>query len=98
MADYNLAALSSRDFEHLIQALAMRTISSALTPFGDGPDGAREATCNCKTLYPSGDSPWDGYVVVQCKFLVRNSLDAKKAGAWALRELKRELTKLQSPA
>ncbi len=44
MSDYNLPGLNPRDFEHLIQALAIKVIAPGVMPFGDGPDGGREAT------------------------------------------------------
>ncbi len=46
MADYVLSGLSTREFEHLVQALALDAVSPQVQPFGDGPDGAREATCD----------------------------------------------------
>ena len=53
MSDYHLAGLNSRDFEQLIQALAIKSIAPGVTPFGDGPDGAREATYEGTMQYPS---------------------------------------------
>lgn len=59
--DYDLTGLNSRNFEHLVQALGIKAIASGLTPFGDGPDGGREASYNGKMDYPSSSDPWDGY-------------------------------------
>ena len=73
MPDYALNRLSSRSFEHLVQSLAVKILGAGITIFGDGPDGGREATFEGKVLYPSGADPWDGYGVVQVKFLQRPS-------------------------
>lgn len=57
MTDYNLAGLSTRSFEQLIQAIALKVVSPGVVVFGDGPDGGREATFNGLTRYPSEDNP-----------------------------------------
>jgi hypothetical protein len=93
MADYNLTGLNPRDFEHLVQALAKKHIATGITPFGDGRDGGREATFKGKMDYPSKNAPWDGYLVVQCKFCKQS----KKEGDWAINQLKNELKKFLDP-
>lgn len=93
MSDYNLQGLNNRDFEHLIQALAIKVIGPGITPFGDGPDGGREATFCGKMSYPSATAPWNGYLVIQCKFLTRPSGVPKKDGDWVLQQLKIDLDK-----
>lgn len=95
MGDYNLTGLNPRDFEHLIQSLAMEVIASGVTPFGDGPDGGREATYNGKMAYPSSTSPWNGYLVIQAKFNVRPTNDSTRDGDWALDQLKADLVQNQ---
>src|SRR4051794_20671855 len=92
MADYNLNALSERDFEHLVQALALSTIGSAVTPFGDGPDGAREATYLGPHRPDTAGSVWNGYLVLQAKHQRRPTNDTKSTD-WLLRELAREVAK-----
>ena len=92
MPDYALNRLSSRSFEHLVQSLAVKILGAGITIFGDGPDGGREATFEGKVLYPSGADPWDGYGVVQVKFLQRPS-GTRKDGDWAVEQLKDELAK-----
>jgi hypothetical protein len=95
MPDYNLYGLSSRSFEQLIQAIAAKVIGSGLVVFGDGPDGAREATFEGRSQYPSSADPWDRYVVVQAKFHQRfQSVDTE--GKWALSALQKELRKFSS--
>ncbi len=67
--DYDLQRLGTREFEHLVQALAMAELGNGVTIFGAGPDGGREATFDGKVTFPSGKGrQWDGYGVVQAKF------------------------------
>lgn len=90
MVDYRLDGLGTRTFEHLVQALSLREISTTVTPFGDGPDGAREATFDGPTQYgPAGDE-WNGYGVVQAKFLQRPKSSASD-GRWIISETRKEL-------
>jgi hypothetical protein len=97
MADYNLAGLNSRDFEHLTQALAINYVAPGVTPFGDGPDGGREATFQGSMSYPSTQELWNGYLVIQSKFLVRPTGDTGKDGDWAIAQLKGDLGKFIDP-
>ena len=92
MADYDLSQLSSRSFEHLIQALAVKVLGPGVGIFGDGPDGAREATFDGRVPYPSTADNWDGYGVVQAKFHQRSG-NVTQDGDWAVAQLKSELNK-----
>ncbi|MEV7097745.1 hypothetical protein AB0M80_33325 [Amycolatopsis sp. NPDC051045] len=92
MTDYRLDGLSARTFEHLVQALALNAVSSTVTPFGDGPDGGREATFDGATNYGSMVENWDGYGVIQAKFLQRPKTTSSD-GQWIIRELRKELRK-----
>ncbi len=92
MGDYNLAGLNPREFEHLVQALAAKIVAPGVRIFGDGRDGGREATYEGPMAYPSAASPWDGYLVVQAKFLQRPG-QAGDQGDWALGQLRTELQK-----
>ena len=97
MGDYNLSGLNPREFEHLVQALALAVIAPGVMPFGDGPDGGREATFRGRMAYPSAADPWEGYLVIQAKFRQRPASDPQKDDAWLLDQLKRELDKFVSP-
>ena len=90
MTDYRLDSLSPRLFEHIIQALALGAISSTVTPFGDGPDGGREATFEGATNYGPENDRWNGYGIIQAKYHVRPQ-DPGRDGKWACSELKKEL-------
>ena len=97
MPDYDLRKLSSRLFEQLVQALAAKVLGPGVGIFGDGPDGGREATFNGKVPYPSEVDSWEGYGVLQAKFLQRPR-DATKDGQWAVDQLQSEITKYLSVA
>jgi hypothetical protein len=97
MADYNLSGLHPREFEHLVQALAMKVIALGVRPFGDGKDGGREATFDGPMSYPADRAPWDGYLVIQAKFLQRPFQIADQSG-WALDQLEKDLLKFADPA
>jgi hypothetical protein len=97
MADYNLSGLSPRSFEQLIQAIAIKVIGPGILIFGDGPDGGREATFEGLIPYPSKESPWDGYGIVQAKFR-QFPQGSEKDGKWAKQQLRQELETVANPA
>ncbi len=96
MVDYDLSKLNSREFEHLVQSLSVKLLGPGIVIFGDGPDGGREATFDGEIPYPTKTNPWNGYGVVQAKFLQRTS-GRKSDGDWALAQLNAELTKYSKP-
>ena len=96
MPDYDLSRLTSRSFEHLIQALAARVMGAGIVVFGDGPDGGREATFERKVPFPSLVDPWEGYGVLQAKFRQRSG-NTQQDGSWAVNQLKEELEKYTDP-
>lgn len=90
MGDYNLHGLNPRDFQHLVQAIARKTIASGVTAFGDGKDGARDLTYHGKMDYPSRSAPWNGYLVLSCKFLQQ---PITKSTEWSVQQLEKDLKK-----
>lgn len=96
MSDYNLSGLSTRSFEKLIQSIAGKVIGLGTVTFGDGPDGGREATFEGRMDYPSTADPWEGYCVIQAKFLQRPR-DPGSDGRWALEQLEGELKAFADP-
>jgi hypothetical protein len=92
VTDYRLDGLSTRSFEHLIQALAVREVVNTTTIFGDGPDGGREATFNGATDYGAENARWNGYGVLQAKFRQRTS-SPRADLTWLEGEIKKELKK-----
>lgn len=91
MTDYDFRGLSPRSFEHLVQSLALREISARVIPFGDGPDGGREATFDGPTSYSLDNEVWEGYGVIQAKFKQRPE-GSTKDGKWLVQQLVDELT------
>ena len=83
----------------MAQSLAIAVLGSAVTVFGDGPDGGREATFNGRCGYPDPvlrQGPWNGYGVVQAKFksrLTTTTADTK----WFLGQLRKELRTWADP-
>ena len=96
MTDYNLYGLADRSFEQLIQSLALKEVGPNVVVYGDGPDGGREATFDGKVSYPSAEDGWEGYGVIQAKFLQR-SRNSTWDGDWAVSQLKTELEKYLEP-
>jgi hypothetical protein len=97
MPDYDLTRLSSRSFEQLIQSLALKVLTPGLIIFGDGPDGAREATYEGRLQYPTTRKPWDGYLVLQAKFK-QTPEGTTQDGKWLLAQLKTDLQKFKKRA
>jgi hypothetical protein len=89
--DYDLNRLGSREFEHLVQALALRHLGNGIQVFGDGPDGGREAVFDGPLNFPvgTGEAPWDGYGVVQAKHRMRPEGPGRDAD-WLINELNKE--------
>ncbi|MFZ1745756.1 MAG: hypothetical protein WAU17_07535, partial [Nitrospirales bacterium] len=96
MPNYNLSGLSTHSFENLVQALASKVLGGGIVIFGDGPDGGREATFEGKISYPSQKENWEGYLVIQAKFLQRPR-NPGFDGKWAMKELKKELDTYANP-
>ena len=65
---YILNNLGSYNFEKLVQSLCLKILGEGVKVYGNGPDGQREATFDGKSNYPSKESSWSGYFVVQAKF------------------------------
>jgi len=96
MMDYNLQGLSPRSFEQLIQSIAAKIIGPQIIVFGDGPDGGREAVFQGNIPYPTQDSGWTGYGILQAKFKQRLQ-NANEDGAWAIQQLRKELNTFLNP-
>ena len=96
MTDFNLHGLADSSFERLIQSLALKVIGPNVAVYGDGPDGGREAIFDGKVSYPSADRGWEGYGVIQAKFLKR-SRNSTSDRDWAISQLKMELDKYLEP-
>lgn len=97
MPDYKLHGLDPRTFQQLIQALALKEVGPGAIVYGDGADGARDATFMGRMNYPNQAAPWDGYLIIQAKFKQKPSGDTKKDGQWVREQLQTDLEKFISP-
>jgi hypothetical protein len=94
--DYNLEALSWRQFEQMTQALVLHKVGPSVSVFGDGPDAGREATWE-GAIRSLGSLPeWDGYGVLQAKFHV-HTVDVAHNLTWLARQAKDELRDWAKP-
>lgn len=87
--DFDFSRLSWRSFEQMVQSLAADWFGSQLMPYGDGPDGGREAQVRSPFTFRD-ERIDDGRLILQVKFRQRPG-DAQTDSAWALDALRREL-------
>jgi hypothetical protein len=86
--DHDLTHLGSRAFEQLVVALACKELGPGVSVFGDGRDGGREATFEGQinwsaTAAAANDQQvWNGFVVVQSKFIVKPKPEPKANAVW----------------
>lgn len=89
--EYDLDALSDRQFERLSQTLFHKYVGPSVSIFGDGPDGGREATWRGPVSSLSQGGTWDGYGVLQakkCEHPSQKPIDNEK---WFIKAAKAEL-------
>ena len=89
---YDFSQFNPQAFQSLVQALAIKTFGAGTRVYGEGPDGAREASFNGPVSIATDGKPWNGYGVIQAKFksnLTRTTGDT----TWLLRQLESELSK-----
>jgi hypothetical protein len=96
MNDIDFKSFSTRSFERFAQALTMHVLGAGIMVFGDGPDGAREATFDGILSYPSTEDKWAGYTVMQAKFLQVAKSPYDDAN-WLVGQLDAELAKYLAP-
>jgi hypothetical protein len=65
---YELTRLDGNNFEHLVNALAMRVLGAGVTGFGPGSDGGRDGFFEGTAPYPSITEQWSGLWYIQSKF------------------------------
>lgn len=90
---YDLNRLGAQEFEEMSQALAIAVLGGAVSVFGAGPDGGREATFEGLMRYPQPEpasGPWNGYGVLQAKFR-RIAGQTGPDPEWFLGEVRKEL-------
>ncbi|MFI7242236.1 NACHT domain-containing protein [Streptomyces qinglanensis] len=87
---FDLSKLGSREFENLTQSLALAEIGSALSVFGSGPDGGREATFEGTVTLGKDGPVVDGYGVLQAKYC-ETVTTPKKDATWLINQIREEL-------
>lgn len=94
--DFDFRTFSTRSFERFAQAMALHVLGKGVLVFGDGPDGAREATYEGILAYPSDADKWSGYTVMQAKFLQVPGTPQEDAD-WLVAQVSAELDKFAAP-
>lgn len=93
--DFPLESLDPETFEQIAVALSRAVIGNAVTVFGRGPDGGREATYEGPVLWSNttgfGEDSWDGYVVLQAKHRAALDPDPRRNLVWLRAQLSDEL-------
>ncbi len=90
---YDLTRLGAQEFEEMSQSLAIAVLGGAVSVFGSGPDGGREATFEGLMRYPQPEpasGPWNGYGVLQAKFR-RTAGQTGPDTDWFVNEVRKEL-------
>ncbi|MFD8739127.1 NACHT domain-containing protein [Streptomyces sp. NPDC059618] len=87
--DFDLYHLGPREFENLVQSIAVAELGPRVSVFGAGPDGGREATFDGSTGSRLG---WDGYGILQVKHKEKPASPADEA-TWLIAEIRKEFKK-----
>jgi hypothetical protein len=95
MAD-DFSGLGAQGFERLCLAVGIHVLGPGLKVFGDGPDGGREASFEGQLRYPSVESPWSGFGVVQAKYKAKPQGTSADA-TWLIARVKAELDAWADP-
>ncbi|MCZ4570181.1 NACHT domain-containing protein [Rhodococcus erythropolis] len=98
MTDYALHRMNSREFEHVSQALLLKTFGAAVEIFGDGADNGREAVYSGTLVWAENDHSltWTGNTVFQAKFL-QEPRDTSRDTRWFQNEVRKELELWKDP-
>lgn len=93
MSHYDFSRMGWAQFEHMIQALAKAELGNGVRAFGSGPDGQREATFTGQVRFPIGaqGGAWNGFGVIQAKYLERTKGTVTADWRWFLEEVRSEL-------
>ncbi|MGF7207195.1 hypothetical protein GGE65_001756 [Skermanella aerolata] len=94
---YDFTRFSPQAFQALAQAIAVKVFGPGTKVFGDGPDGAREASFHGRIpgLSTHGKE-WDGYGIIQAKCRQQPRQNTQDAD-WLVVQLKADLDKFLNP-
>lgn len=96
--EYDLTRLGTNTFEEMCRALFQKQLGPAVTQFGNGPDGGREATYRGtidRIVGPDG-APWEGLTILQAKFRQR-PLGTAQDQRWLIGHVRKELQAWANP-
>lgn len=94
--DLDFRTFSTRSFEQFAQALSAHLLGPGIMIFGDGPDGGREAAYDGTLDFPTSADAWNGYTIMQAKFLQVPKSPAEDAD-WLVAQLEAEFEKFTTP-
>lgn len=95
--DYDLTRLGPLQFERMVQALALAEFGADVQIFGRGPDGGREASFSHLDYRDQhSQRPWNGYGVMQAKFVDDSVGPQTEGAATFLKACRREVANWQS--
>ncbi|MEW2320960.1 hypothetical protein AB0926_07440 [Streptomyces griseoincarnatus] len=86
---FDLYHLGPREFEDLVQSIAVAELGPRVSVFGAGPDGGREATFDGLNVPPGCAAAWDGYGILQVKHKETPASPADEA-TWLIAEIRKE--------
>ncbi|MGW4700412.1 NACHT domain-containing protein [Streptomyces sp. NPDC004285] len=85
---FDLYSLGPREFENLVQSIAVAELGPHVSVFGAGPDGGREATFDHLAAVKAGVE-WDGYGILQVKHKDKPAAPVDEA-TWLISEIRKE--------
>ncbi|MDF3143525.1 MULTISPECIES: hypothetical protein [unclassified Streptomyces] len=86
---FDLYQPGPRQFENLVQSIAVAELGPHVSVFGAGPDGGREATFDSLKVSPTGATAWEGYGILQVKHKETPASPADEA-KWLISEIRKE--------
>lgn len=96
--DYVFQGMGPRNFEHIVQALAMAVIGPRVSVFGDGPDGGREASWSGIVESLDESATWEGYGVLQAKLKTDESASPAQNLTWLKAQVSDEIKRWSESA
>ncbi len=87
---FELTRLDANTFEHMVNALAQRTLGMGVTGFAQGPDAGRDGLFEGEADYPSSAERWRGTWYIQSKF--RSPSSSGNDQAWLVQQIRNELS------
>ncbi|MGW1116549.1 NACHT domain-containing protein [Streptomyces tanashiensis] len=93
---FDLYSLGPREFENLVQSIAVAELGPHISVFGAGPDGGREATFDHLAADKAG-TEWRGYGILQVKHKDKPAAPVDEA-TWLISEIRKEFKEWRESA